>query len=80
MIATAKQPLTMFWDTPVLAKGGLIFGPLEAHLFMMTKWTQAKNADFTVAANSVLNALDGIASPDHARELFETAISSARLS
>lgn len=69
----------MFWDLPVLADGGLIFGPQEAQLFMMTRWAAVKDSDFAAAAKSVLNALHGRTSPDHARELFAKAIRSARL-
>ncbi len=70
---------TIFWDIPVLADGSLIFGPREAQLFLMTRWVTVKNRDFAAAAKSVLNALHGKTSPDHARELFAAAIKSARL-
>ncbi|MCB5204700.1 DUF982 domain-containing protein [Neorhizobium sp. T786] len=69
----------MFWDLPVQAGNSLIFGPREAQLFMMTQWAGVKDSDFAAAAKSVLNALHGRASPDHARELFAKAIKSARL-
>lgn len=70
---------TLFWDIPVLADGSLIFGPREAQLFMMTRWVAVKGKDFGAAAKSVLNALHGRTSPDHARELFAKAIKSAQL-
>lgn len=70
---------TLFWDIPVLADGSLIFGPREAQLFMMTRWAAIKDTDFVAATKSVLNALHGRTSPDHARELFAKAIKSARL-
>jgi len=71
---------TVFWDLPVLVDGHLIFGPKEAHQFMMTRWNAVKDLDFAAAAKSVLiAALCGKASPDYARELFAKAIMSARL-
>jgi hypothetical protein len=66
----------MFWDRPVEVAGRLIFGPLEASNFMATKWSTERNADFSTAAKSIMSALAGRSSPDHARELFEKALGS----
>jgi hypothetical protein len=71
--------LNVIWDKPVKAGGNLIFGPLEAHRFMMSRWPGSKNLDYTTADTCILAALDGRASPDQARELFEAALRSARL-
>lgn len=70
---------TIYWDKPVNAGGRLVFGPLEAHRLMMSSWTAAKDRTFAAAANGILDALDGRASPDFARELFEKALKSARI-
>lgn len=80
MTDTASQPLTIFWDKPVLADGGLIFGPLEAKTFMSEKWSTSRNSDFAPAGQSIGKALAGCGSPDYARELFARAVASARLS
>lgn len=74
-----SQPLTMFWDLPVLANGRLIFGPLAAKTFMAEKWSTSRNSDFAPADLSIVKALTGRGSPDHARELFAKAVESARL-
>jgi hypothetical protein len=70
---------TLRWDKPVRASGHLIFGPLEAHNFLMQSWPHTRNMDWSAAENSVLAALDGRATPDEAREKFEAALKSAQL-
>ncbi|KGE02172.1 MULTISPECIES: DUF982 domain-containing protein [Rhizobium/Agrobacterium group] len=71
--------LTLRWDKPVRAGGHLIFGPLEAHNFMISDWPHLKDRDFAIAENAILAALDGRQSPDEAREKFEAALKSAQL-
>lgn len=69
---------TIYWDKPVNVGGRLIFGPLDAQTHMGSSWTAVKDRSFAVAANAILDALAGRASPDVARELFEKALSSSR--
>lgn len=70
----------VIWDKPVIAGGKLVFGPLEARRFLMGDWPHQKDLNFAAADACILRALDGRASPDEARELFEAALSSAALS
>lgn len=67
----------IFWDKPVVAGERLIFGPLEAQRFLHANWPYAKSLDFAAADLCIRKALDGRASPDEARELFEIAVQSA---
>jgi hypothetical protein len=69
----------VIWDKPVIADGKLVFGPLEARRFLMTDWPHKKDLNFAVADACNFRALDGRASPDEARELFEPALQSAKL-
>jgi hypothetical protein len=69
----------VIWDKPVVAGGKLVFGPLEAHQFLMADWPHRKDLNFAAADACILRALDGRASPDEARELFEVALGSAAL-
>ncbi|MND37222.1 hypothetical protein D3C80_278990 [compost metagenome] len=69
----------VIWDKPVVATGKLVFGPLEARRFLMTEWPHKKDLNYAAADACILRALDGRASPDEARELFEVAVSSAAL-
>ncbi|WJH38478.1 DUF982 domain-containing protein (plasmid) [Aliirhizobium terrae] len=69
----------VIWDKPVVAGGKLVFGPLEARRFLMSNWPHRKDLNFAAADACILRALDGLASPDEARELFEKALGSARL-
>ncbi len=70
---------TMYWDKPVDLDGRLIFGPLEAHRCMMgSSWSAIRDRAFAAAANSINDALNGRASPDFARELFEKALKARR--
>lgn len=69
----------VIWDKPVAAGGKLFFGPLEARRFLMSDWPHKKDLNFAAADACILRALDGRASPDEARELFELALGSAAL-
>ncbi|MBO0145500.1 hypothetical protein D3C87_1506070 [compost metagenome] len=69
----------VIWDKPVVVGGKLVFGPLEARRFLMTDWPHKKDSNFAAADACILRALDGRASPDEARELFEAALHSAAL-
>lgn len=64
----------ILWDTPVSAHGRLIFGPYEAHQFIIAHWQLRTDLHAAVAKKCVLMAMDGRASPDQARELFEAAL------
>ncbi len=66
----------MFWDKPVSVNGMLIFGPKEAARFLVD-WPHPTNLSFATAVACIHRALDGRASPDHARELFEAAVAAA---
>lgn len=71
---------TVYWDKPVDIDGRLVFGPMEAHRCMMSAtWLSGRDRSFAAAANSINDALNGRASPDLARELFEKALKSRRL-
>ncbi|CUX66826.1 conserved hypothetical protein [Agrobacterium tumefaciens str. Kerr 14] len=67
----------IFWDKPVVAGERLIFGPMEAQRFLHADWPYEKNLDYVAADLCILKALDGRATPDEAREMFETAVQSA---
>jgi hypothetical protein len=69
----------VIWDKPVVAGGKLVFGPHEARRFLMTDWPHKRDMNFAAADACILRALDGRASPDEARELFEVALGSATL-
>lgn len=69
----------VIWDKPVVAGDDLIFGPLEARRFLINDWPHFKGLDYAAADACILKALDGQASPDEARELFEAALQSADL-
>ncbi len=69
----------IFWDKPVVAGDKLIFGPLEARRFLQSEWPHSKSIAYAAADLCVLKALDGRATPDEARELFEIALRSAEL-
>ncbi|MGK6317060.1 DUF982 domain-containing protein [Neorhizobium sp. DT-125] len=71
--------LSVRWDKPVLVGDNLIFGPLEAHKFMMSGWPNIKDREFAIAESTILAALDGRKTPDEAREKFEAALKSAQL-
>ncbi|CDZ33721.1 Hypothetical protein NGAL_HAMBI1145_19750 [Neorhizobium galegae bv. officinalis] len=71
--------LTLRWDKPVRASGEMIFGPLQAHKFMISEWPYRKDREFALAESAILAALDGRNSPDEAREKFEAALASAQL-
>lgn len=66
----------LFWDKPVVAGERLIFGPMEAQRFLHANWTYPKNPDHAAADLCIRKALDGRATPDEARELFEIAVQS----
>jgi hypothetical protein len=69
----------ILWDKPVAAFGQLIFGPHDARHFFETSWSSPKDLTFTAADRCIADALEGRATPDHARELFEIALRSAFL-
>lgn len=69
----------VIWDKPVAAGGKLVFGPVEARQFLLSDWPHKKDMNFAAADACILRALDGRASPDEARELFEVAVGSAAL-
>lgn len=66
----------LFWDKPVVAGERLIFGPMEAQRFLHASWPYPKSPDYAAADLCILKALDGRATPDEARELFEIAVQS----
>lgn len=66
----------IFWDKPVVAGEELIFGPMDAQRFLHANWPYAKNLDYAAADLCILKALDGRATPDEAREMFEIAVQS----
>lgn len=67
----------IYWDKPVFAGERLIFGPIEAQHFLHTNWPYAKGPDYAAADLCIIRALDGRATPDEAREMFEIAVNSA---
>lgn len=64
----------LLWDKPVTAGTELIFGPLEASQFIAENWAQCTDLHRALAQSCIRMALDGRASPDEARELFEAAL------
>lgn len=64
----------LLWDKPVTAGTRLIFGPLEASQFIAENWSHRADLHSALAVTCIQMALDGRASPDEARELFEAAL------
>lgn len=64
----------LLWDKPVIAGTRLIFSPLEASQFIADNWAHRTDLHRALADNCIQMALDGRASPDEARELFEAAL------
>lgn len=64
----------LLWDKPVTAGTRLIFGPLEARQFIAENWAHRADLHHALAVTCIQMALDGKASPDEARELFEAAL------
>ncbi|MDP9836987.1 hypothetical protein J2T09_001739 [Neorhizobium huautlense] len=64
----------LLWDKPVIAGTHLVFSAFEASQFIAEHGAHRTDLHRAVADNCIQMALDGRASPDEARELFEAAL------
>ncbi|MGF9566091.1 DUF982 domain-containing protein [Neorhizobium sp. JUb45] len=64
----------ILWDKPVSANGLLFFGPLEALVFLKTTLSERADLHYRLACSMMNDAVNGRASPDEAREIFEAVV------
>ncbi|KAA9386909.1 DUF982 domain-containing protein [Neorhizobium galegae] len=68
------------WDSPVCVGDDLIFGPFQAHQFLKSRRKHHLDPSLAAAEAAIRAALDGRVTVDEARERFQAALNSAKLS